>query len=186
MYESLSRRCWSATILFLLLVGGARAQDRLDISDPLTSSGSVSPGSSSPLVFSGTLTAPDTNSYTLSFTDISANPDDSGMPPYFTVEYDDYGGPFTLAPGENYAGPLFGVTARSGTPINTYTGFFTISGSEQDSNGATINFVSNTARFSFMVVAPVPEPSACTSLGLGTLALAGLIMLRRRAGRAAS
>lgn len=92
--------------------------------------------------------------------------------------------PDALAPGQTYTGNIFGINIDATTPVGIYSD----NNANITNTEASITFVNSLASpFQINVTpAPVPEPASFTVLGIGVLAVAGLVVRRRRACRASA
>jgi hypothetical protein len=135
------------------------------------------------VVFSGTLSDPDTDSSFTFLNSISVNFTLPAANGYFTVDntfFDDVPGALEGDTNNNpfpnsYTGPIFGLDFASSTPPGVYQGMATISasGGTNDPNG---NGFTESISFTVDIT---PEPASELLIAGGLVALAAAIRLRR-------
>ena len=125
---------------------------------------------------------------TLSYTATVAAPTSNGAPVFLNGDTFNLNAPLTLndsgffsnfplslAPGSNFTGILFTVTAPPNTDAGMYNGTFTLLGG---ANGAAIN-VLGTVNFAVNTPSAVPEPGTWLLLSTGLAGSFRLLKLRR-------
>jgi hypothetical protein len=129
------------------------------------------PGST--LTFDATASAPASNSATVFLVGDNFNVTLDGA----TIDDSDFlTFPFSLDPGDSFAGPLFTVALPSTIAPGAYTGFFSILGGSDPSAQDTIA----TVNFEINAPAAVPEHGTWLLLATGLTLLAALLLGRSK------
>ena len=125
------------------------------------------------LSFNASVFAPTTNTGSEDLTSLQFNINPGNA---FTINADPFLNtfPFTLAPGESYAGLLFTLSVPAGSLANAYTGSVDLYGGPLNTNLGTQAFSVNVTP----AVAVTPEPSSLLMLGTGLVGMAATF--RRR------
>jgi opacity protein-like surface antigen len=163
--EEMMKLKLTLAVAALLTIGLSSAAAYADtVTFTLSSVTGFIPAAGGSVTFDATVSAPASNGAA-----IFLNGDSFNITAPITLDDSDFFSDFprSLAPGTNFTGALFELSAPPNTPFGTYPGTFTLLGGADGNAGSALGTVS------FALVTPEPSSILLMMTGMGGLAWAG-------------